>query len=348
MNRDIIFVLSQSYDPSTDDVLKWMKYFSEEKRILRISEKDIIQVLEINISTVYSFKLLITFTNQTQLTISSDEIFSYWYRRSYFQFGIRFSRYNNEFEQKFLTALYEFNTEESLLVKKSIDQFLYNNFVSVNKFEHVHTSKIDNIRTASKLGLKVPPSLLTSNGTALKSFIDCHTKVICKPFKDYIAKFDFEGKEIHFGYAPTIIEKKDLEVFFNEPNFHLSFFQAYIEKRYELRVFYFHGSFYTMAIFSQNNEKTKVDFRNYDYDTPNRIVPFKLPKTVEKLLDTFMHTIQMNSGSIDMILTPEKEFVFLEVNPIGQFQWLSHHCNYYIEKQIAKKLVYENREKTVA
>lgn len=30
-----------------------------------------------------------------------------------------------------------------------------------------------------------------------------------------------------------------------------------------------------MAIFSQQNEKTKIDFRNYDYSRPNRVVPYE-------------------------------------------------------------------------
>ena len=34
-----------------------------------------------------------------------------------------------------------------------------------------------------------------------------------------------------------------------------------------------------------------------------------------------------------------QEFVFLEVNPVGQFGWVSKNCNYYLEKKIALKLI---------
>jgi len=47
----------------------------------------------------------------------------------------------------------------------------------------------------------------------------------------------------------------------------------------------------------------------------------------------------MRSGSIDMILTPEDEYVFLEVNPVGQFQWVAEHCNYPINQKIAEYLI---------
>ena len=40
-----------------------------------------------------------------------------------------------------------------------------------------------------------------------------------------------------------------------------------------------------MAIFSQLDEKTKYDFRNYNHGKPNRNIPYKLPEDIkEKVL----------------------------------------------------------------
>mgnify|MGYP000874440113 CR=1 FL=1 len=94
-----------------------------------------------------------------------------------------------------------------------------------------------------------------------------------------------------------------------------------------------------MAIFSQNNPKTQIDFRNYDYDKPNRLNPFKIPIEISNKIIKLMKKLKIICGSIDMIYTPKGEYVFLEVNPIGQFQWLSQNCNYYIEREIANHLI---------
>ena len=51
-----------------------------------------------------------------------------------------------------------------------------------------------------------------------------------------------------------------------------------------------------------------------------------------------MKKIGLNSGSIDMIVTPSNDFVFLEVNPVGMFWQVSYPCNFYIEREIAKFL----------
>ena len=56
-----------------------------------------------------------------------------------------------------------------------------------------------------------------------------------------------------------------------------------------------------------------------------------------------MKQLQLESGSIDMVVTPNNEYVFLEVNPVGQFDYVSKLCNYFIEKEIAVKLIEMNK-----
>ncbi len=94
-----------------------------------------------------------------------------------------------------------------------------------------------------------------------------------------------------------------------------------------------------MAIFSQNDDKTKVDYRNYNIEKPNRCAPYSLPQSVESKLFSLMKKIGLNMGSIDMIVTKNTEFVFLEVNPTGQFGWVSENCNYYLEQEIVNCLI---------
>jgi len=146
----------------------------------------------------------------------------------------------------------------------------------------------------------------------------------------------------------TIEEKYSIGAFTNRVNestsstFFPSLFQEEVKKKYELRIFYFLGEFYSSAIFSQGNNKTEVDFRNYDKEKPNRVVPYQLPIDLGQKLKTLMDELNLETGSIDMIVTPEKKYVFLEVNPIGQFNQVSIPCNYFLEKKIADYLLHEN------
>lgn len=116
-------------------------------------------------------------------------------------------------------------------------------------------------------------------------------------------------------------------------NFFPSLVQNYIEKKYELRIFYLNGEFYSMAIFSQKDNQTIIDFRNYNKTKPNRTVPYKIPDCQAIKLDLLMKKLEINCGSIDMIVTNDNEYVFLEVNPVGQFGMVSYPCNYNLEKK---------------
>ena len=98
-------------------------------------------------------------------------------------------------------------------------------------------------------------------------------------------------------------------------------------------------AFFSMAIFSQSNSKTKIDFREYDNEIPNRCVPYILPKYIEKLLLKFSKKVGLNSGSFDLIKTVDDNYVFLEVNPAGQFGMVSYPCNYFLEEKIANHLI---------
>lgn len=94
-----------------------------------------------------------------------------------------------------------------------------------------------------------------------------------------------------------------------------------------------------MAICSTFDKQTKEDFRRYNDKYPNRVIPYKLPSTIEKKLHLFMQEMKLNCGSIDMILDNSGDYYFLEVNPVGQFGMISYPCNYYLEREIANFLL---------
>ena len=118
-----------------------------------------------------------------------------------------------------------------------------------------------------------------------------------------------------------------------------SLFQELVEKEYELRVFYINRTFYSMAIFSQLDKQTSIDFRNYNRQKPNRTVPYQLPLHIEKKLLQLIDHFEFTTGSIDIIKSISGEYIFLENNPVGQFGMTSSPCNYRLEKIVAKHLM---------
>ena len=118
-----------------------------------------------------------------------------------------------------------------------------------------------------------------------------------------------------------------------EDRFFYSLFQRKIDPIVEIRTFFFLDLWYSLAIFPT----TKIDYRENIFQSPPRMVPYKLPEFYKQKLQGLMADMDLNSGSIDTLYDGE-EYYFLEVNPVGQFDFVSGIGNYYIERDIALKL----------
>src|SRR5690606_41647080 len=79
----------------------------------------------------------------------------------------------------------------------------------------------------------------------------------------------------------------------------------------------------------------------------NRTVAFNLPSDIENKLTKLMNVLSLNFGSIDMIVSKNREYYFLEVNPVGQFGMVSFPCNYNIERSEEHTSELQSRENLV-
>lgn len=193
-------------------------------------------------------------------------------------------------------------------------------------------NKFQSLLVAAKHGLDIPLSLLSNDLATQRRFVEKQPTI-----NKAIRETDFfksSQADVFVSYTSGVT-KPDLS-----DNGFPSFLQGRVEKDFEIRVFYLKGRFYPMAIFSQKDTKTAVDYRRYNLAKPNRNVPYRLPGPVQEALHNTMQELGLDNGSIDLIKTPDGKYVFLEVNPVGQFGMTSKPCNYYIEKEIAHILLH--------
>src|SRR5690606_33076101 len=192
----------------------------------------------------------------------------------------------------------------------------------INKQTKSNVNKLWVLERACKLGLNVPDYFLAENTDEVEI-----GKTITKTITGGCAIEDLENKVDAIMYT-SLIDRKINKDFF------ITFFQEKIEKDFEVRSFYLNQIIWSFAIFSQNDEQTKLDFRKYNDKKPNRIVRYNLPLELELNICKLMKELDLNSGSLDFIKSG-KEFYFLEVNPIGQFSNFSILCNENLEKEVA-------------
>lgn len=112
-------------------------------------------------------------------------------------------------------------------------------------------------------------------------------------------------------------------------------FQEYVPARFDLRVTVVGDQIFAAAIHSQDTEY-QVDFR-IDMNRA-KVEPHDLPSEVATRLAELMRRLGLVYGAIDMRLTPDGRYVFLEVNPAGQWLFIEGRTGQPISAAVAQTL----------
>ncbi len=316
----MILLISQGgFEYTTDLVLDWIKHLGGN--VIRLNGTDLLNEDSIKIEMS---------NNGIDIRIKGvplDEINTIWYRRwlnaDYTPFD------NNPETNKYLRT--EFRGLSEFVFYALKDKKWYNR----NNYIKPFPTKVEQLDVAVKNDIEIPDTLICSTKKeVLKFYKNNNNRIISKNIYE-IGLFK-EEKKLKTTFTHLIDDKNINEI---EDVFFPSLFQKDIYKKFEIRTFYNKGICNSMAIFSNKNNKTKSDFRNYDMETPNRNVPIQLPEIEEKKITKLMNQLDLETGSLDYIYTDKDKFIFLEVNPLGQFGMVSEPCNYYLERTIAKELI---------
>jgi ATP-GRASP peptide maturase of grasp-with-spasm system len=325
----MIVIFSQSTDGTTTQVVKWIKALSDHK-VLRINA-DLNSVKFVKFDEVNREFLV----SKAGTTYNLYDVKSYWYRKggalNLHNVNTRLQGYKG-LQQGLINKLKSENNSINEFIKKFLESKCS---ITLGSSLNATPNKLELLEMAKDYNLKTPLSFVISQKKELELKIKKYKELITKAISDGVYVFN---KDYSFYSYTELVNENTLKNI--SDTFFPSLFQVKINKKFEVRSFYLDGQFYSMAIFSQNNEKTKIDFRKYDGVKPNRNVPYELPRIVEEKLVKMFNKLGLNTCSVDLIIDENNEHVFLEINPVGQFSMVSIPCNCYLEKEVASYLCY--------
>lgn len=324
----MIIIFSKNYgENTTDDVLNWLYHHKKNNEVIvRINGDDLLNKdFYIDISNSE-----FNFNNQK---IDNQIVNTIWFRRTFDEDFINIEpKIFNEFDNN--KTLQNHLLSELGTIYRFLESFL-DNSVWINKYSE-SINKLKTLKLAEKHGLNIPHTYITNKIEIINKLI-IENNLITKPISDAVTFYDSDSH--YMMYTSEVSEiKKEGYIFPTKV-------QNKIEKKFELRIFYLNDIFYSMAIFSQNDNKTRVDFRNYNRQKGNRNVPYQLPINIESSLREIVKDLNLKTCSIDMIVSKDEKYYFLEVNPVGQFGMVSKPCNYYLEEQMSL-FILKNYEKS--
>jgi len=224
--------------------------------------------------------------------------------------------------------------EQSLLLiewlEDTLDCFWLNSPRAINKAR----SKILQLKTASIFGLQTPDSLITNNPKRALNFYNKHKGNIAvkllqaTPSTRKLPGFIFTKK----------LTEKDIQSISQVAHSPV-FFQEYIPKNYEIRATVIGNEVFAAKIESQSLDETKYDWRRYKFGNPPPHIKIKLPKNIKEKLIRINDYLNIKFAAYDLIVKPNNQYVFLELNANGQWGWIEQLTNLPISDNIAKILI---------
>lgn len=327
---NMIIILSSKFDQSTNNVVNWLNYMGEA--VVRINTDDNRFIFDSMTSNSVFF-----IDTLSDVKVNLLDAKSCWWRRrgmGYSCFNNKKSNVNNKdgIDISFFTS----SPATSLHLEfKRLREFIYNKLyegceINLGKpvfdFNRLIVSDM-----AKGCGLTIPNSEIITTSEQLYGCKNKWNYIVSKAISNGI--YEDAGGYRYYTYTELL---DDIVPMTQEQRYFPSLVTQMVDKSYEIRSFYLDGYFFSMAIFSQSSEQTKVDFRKYDN---NRTEPYKLPAIIEEKTRTLFHKLNINSGSVDYIVDERGNYVFLEINPVGQFGMTDYPCNYNLDYIIADYLI---------
>ena len=190
------------------------------------------------------------------------------------------------------------------------------------------------LRLAASAGLRVPRTLVTNDPAAARQFFaETDGQTVAKLLRPITVSMDAVTP---FVYTSRVREE-DLagaETLRHSP----MVFQELIPKAFELRVAYVAGETFAGALDASGTSRGQTDWRRVAPEEC-RWQKAELPSEVASGLQVLMSELGLVFGAVDSICTPAGEYVFLEVNPGGEWGMLERELGLPISEAIAEALL---------
>ncbi len=162
------------------------------------------------------------------------------------------------------------------------------------------------LATASEIGLRIPRTIVTNDPLAIRKAFTEFQEMVVKPARTgYIVR---NGQEFAI-FTSRIMEQHLQEL--ESARWSPAIYQELIPKRFDLRITIIGRRIFAAAIDSQSDPAAAIDWRQTSNSKlPHK--PFTLPDEILNLLFRLMDSLRLTFGAIDMIQTPDGEYVFLE------------------------------------
>jgi glutathione synthase/RimK-type ligase-like ATP-grasp enzyme len=202
-------------------------------------------------------------------------------------------------------------------------------------FNRLARSKPLQLALASRLGLSVPDTRITDDPEEIRAlYRSWEGRMVAKLVGGQLLAANAEEQYVVYTTLLTADDLRSDEALSACP----AIYQRSIEKAYDLRVTVVGERLFACRIDAQGCAEGAVDWRRAGVGS----VPIRAceldPDVAARCL-ALMRALGLDLAGLDLLVTPEGETVFLEVNAAGQWLWVEQATGLAIASAIVDQLI---------
>jgi len=193
--------------------------------------------------------------------------------------------------------------------------------------------KVLQLRAAQAAKLTLPPTLITNDPAAVRAFAETHENIVTKMLVPLSQTMEGTGP---FVYT-SAVDAGDLAQIDSVRSAPM-IFQARVKKAREVRA----------MVVGKKVFSASIDADSLDWRVPLGVEPLqwreeKLPRAIRASCVRLVESMGLVTGALDFLIDSDNKFLFLEINPAGEWGWLERDLGFPISDAIADELLRRRR-----
>lgn len=323
MNRFKTLIVTSKDDGHADHVITKINAAGHGGTVIRLNTEDFVNNCQVRFDGM-DFKLCI---KDSAREVRGSEIKSVWYRRP---LDFDLSDEKDEYVKAFVC-------KQSIAFLRGLYFTCHDGVKWINPLPALHRSRIkmQQLQLAHRIGFNVPQTLITNDPKEAINFFNKYQRICTKSLDE--PNFVLDGHI--YPILTRVIESED-EISQNQGSIQRcpTLFQEYIEKQFDLRVIIFENKVFAFEIHSQEHPLSVKDFRGA---APHLLKHYyhELPIHIQQQILGFVRQQGLIFSAMDLVLSKDGRYYFLENNPNGQWLWLEIKTGYDLTKHMIEMLL---------
>lgn len=192
-------------------------------------------------------------------------------------------------------------------------------------------NKLTQLVLAHELGFSIPRTVVTNDPAAVRAFLSRVPRAVAKSLTGGLIRHD----GAHWALLTHPVSTDDLV-----PESAIQaapcIFQERIAKGFDIRVTLVGARIFATKIVIPGEEE--VDWRAVEPHAL-RYGSHLIPEELGQRCQLMLRRLGLTYGCMDFVLTPTGQYVFLEINPSGQWGWLDQEVGSSITESIIRLLI---------